>query len=70
MYTLAFELKIDIDVIRGWSVKKIKDWMAYFRVKGDLESEAYEEAKQRAQQSRQTKDFGEVYDDTVPEGSR
>lgn len=38
--------------------------MAYFRVKGDLEHEALEAAKEHAKAGQGQKDFGEVYDDT------
>ncbi len=49
-YSVAYELKMDIDVVLTWTPSKIKGWQTYFVVKNDLEHEAYEKARVKARQ--------------------
>ena len=32
MFSLARELKLDIDVIRNWPYRKFNEWLVYFTV--------------------------------------
>lgn len=45
---MAHELGIDEDVVTQWSVKKLRNWVAYLQLKDDLQQEAEKLARDRA----------------------
>lgn len=42
---VAYELGIDNDIVRTWSVRKIKGWMTFLELRNDLEKEAMDRAQ-------------------------
>lgn len=54
-YHVAFETGTDIDVVKTWSRAKVQEWLTFFMVKSDLESEAMDKARKKAESQARMK---------------